>query len=224
MIDCEQRARAYVAEFADQAAIERLDRLVALLEAENVRQNLVSAASLPEIWRRHVADSAQLLAFASHGSEALPKTETGGPWLDLGTGAGFPGLVIAALRPELDVRLVESRRKRADWLEQARLELGLERCSVIGKRLELVESFPARVISARAFAPLPELLDLSARFSTAGTLWLLPKGRSAAQELAELPESKRALFHVEQSRTNSEAGIIVGHLPPSGAQTKRRSA
>lgn len=216
MIDCEQHARSHVAGWADSAAIERLDRLVALLKAENARQNLVSAASLPEIWRRHVADSAQLLAF-------VPR-ETPGPWLDLGTGAGFPGLVLAALRPEMDVRLVESRRKRADWLEQARLELGLERCSVIGKRLELVESFPARVISARAFAPLPELLDLSARFSTAGTLWLLPKGRSAAQELAELPESKRALFHVEQSRTNSEAGIIVGHLPPSGAQTKRRSA
>ena len=204
MIASEEDARSFVAELGDAAGLERLDRLVALLREENERQNLVAQATLPEIWRRHVADSAQLLT--------LVPDETLGPWLDLGTGAGFPGLVIAALRPEWDVRLVESRRKRVEWLERARVELGLSACSVIGKRLEVVESFPAGVISARAFAPLPVLLDLSARFSTNTTLWLLPKGRSAAQELAELPESARKLFHVEQSRTEGEAGIIVGRL------------
>ena len=216
MIASEEQARAYVAGLADPPAIARLDRLVAMLRAENQRQNLVSAATLPDIWRRHVADSAQLLTFVPRG--------TSGPWLDLGTGAGFPGLVIAALAPAFDVCLIESRRKRADWLEYACRELKLEHCRVIGKRLELVESFAARIISARAFAPLSELLELSGRFSTAGTLWLLPKGQSAAQELAELPESKRRLFHVEQSRTQSEAGIIVGRLAPSRSEKVRRSA
>ena len=204
MIGGEAEARAHVARLGDAAALERLDRLVSLLLEENRRQNLVARPTIPAIWPRHVADSAQVLAHVSH--------ETPGPWLDLGTGAGFPGLVIAALRPDWDVRLVESRRKRVEWLESARLALGLAHCSVIGSRLELVKTFPAGVISARAFAPLPLLLDLSARFSTPDTVWLLPKGRSAAQELAALPESQRRLFHVEPSQTDPEAGIIVGRL------------
>jgi 16S rRNA (guanine527-N7)-methyltransferase len=201
-------ARALVAQWGDDVALDRLDRLAEMLRAENEQQNLVSSATLCEIWHRHIADSAQLLGLVPRGTD--------GPWLDLGTGAGFPGLVIAALRPDFDVRLVESRRKRVEWLERARLALGLERCQVMGSRLELVEDFPAGVISARAFAPLPELFALSQRFSTERTLWLLPKGRSAAQELSQLSESKRRLFHVEQSRTNPEAGIIVGRLPGQG--------
>jgi len=210
MIADEEEARAFVAGLGDASAIERLDRFAALLCAENERQNLVAKRSMSSLWLRHIADSAQLLAFVPRG--------TAGPLLDLGSGAGFPGLVVAALRPEWDVRLVESRRKRVEWLERARTELGLGACTVIGKRLELVESFPASIISARAFAPLRNLLDLSARFSTERTLWLLPKGRSAAQELAELPESKRKLFHVEQSQTDPEAGIIVGQLQQEARQ------
>jgi 16S rRNA (guanine527-N7)-methyltransferase len=206
MIETEETARAIVTEWADQAALERLDRLVALLAEENARQNLIAATSLPRVWQRHLADSAQLLAHVSR------ETAGQGAWLDLGTGAGFPGLVIAALRPEWDVRLVESRRRRCEWLERARSALGLPRCQVIAARVEAVESFAASVISARAFAPLPKLLDLSTRFSTGRTLWLLPKGRSAAQELAALPESKRRMFHVEQSLTDPEAGIVVGRL------------
>lgn len=212
MIAGEAEARAFVAGFGDKSAPERLDRLVALLLEENSRQNLIATLTVASIWQRHIADSAQLLA---HVSAREP-----GIWLDLGTGAGFPGLVIAALRPEWDVRLVESRRKRVEWLESARLALGLARCAVIGSRLELVDSFAASVISARAFAPMPRLLDLSARFSTPATTWLLPKGRSAAQELASLPESQRKLFHVEHSQTDPEAGIIVGRLE----QKARRSA
>lgn len=187
----------------DATARERLEALVALLEEENARQNLVAAASLGEVWRRHVADSAQLLAHAPR--------ETSSPWLDLGTGAGFPGLVIAALRPECAVLMVESRARRIDWLERARLALGLDRAQVLAARLEQVPSREVCVISARAFAPLPRLLDLSARFSTNATLWLLPKGRSAQQELHQL-EGWRHMFHVEQSLTDPEAGVIVGTL------------
>ena len=209
MIEDEAQARDYAASLGDAGALDRLDRLVALLVAENERQNLVATRTLPQIWLRHIADSAQLLEHVPR--ETLDRGGSG-PWLDLGTGAGFPGLVIAALRPEWEVRLVESRRRRVEWLESARIALGLERCSVIGSRLELAGSFASGVISARAFAPLPLLLDLSARFSTPDTLWLLPKGRSAAQELASLPESMRRPFHVERSQTDPEAGIIVGRL------------
>ncbi|MBA4163728.1 MAG: 16S rRNA (guanine(527)-N(7))-methyltransferase RsmG [Erythrobacter sp.] len=205
MIADEDGARRYVAAMADTSAdtnaMDRLDRLVAALLEENQRQNLISRPSEAAIWLRHIADSAQLLRF-------VPR-ETFGPWLDLGTGAGFPGLVIAVLRPDQPVVLVESRPLRAQWLSRMASELALDHCRIEARRIEAVEAFAARVISARAFAPLPRLLDLSARFSTAETSFLLPKGRSAAQELSALPAGARALFHVEQSLTDPDAGIIV---------------
>ena len=198
----EAQARAFCETLSDTSAIERLDRFAELLLEENRRQNLISRSSEGFLWLRHMADSAQLLLH-------VPR-ETSGPWLDLGTGAGFPGLVIAALRPEMRVILVESRARRIAFLERMCKELSLVHCVVEGKRLELVEPFEAGVISARAFAPLPKLLSLSASFSTSSTTYLLPKGRSAAQECAQLPKRRRAMFHVEQSVTDAEAGIIVG--------------
>jgi 16S rRNA (guanine527-N7)-methyltransferase len=205
-LSTEAEARAFCADLTDAAGMERLDRLAAMVLRENARQNLIAKASEDAIWRRHLADSAQLLR--------LVPRETAGLWLDLGTGAGFPGLVIAALRPQWEVVLVESRRKRIDWLAAAATALNLEHCRINGKRLEHVESFAAAVISARAFAPLHKLLGLSARFSTQDTLWLLPKGRSAMQELASLPRQAARLFHVEQSVTDGEAGIVTGRGRP----------
>lgn len=205
MIRDEAEAHAWLEQLPEwnAEAAERLGLLARMLSAENALQNLVSAASLSEVWRRHIADSAQLLA-------QVPR-ETAAPWLDLGTGAGFPGLVIAALRPECEVVMVESRARRIEWLEGARIALGLDRAKIFGARLELVPTRQFRVISARAFAPLPRLLEISARFSTADTLWLLPKGRSARQELAELTGWAQ-MFHVEQSLTDPEAGIIAGTM------------
>jgi 16S rRNA (guanine527-N7)-methyltransferase len=214
MIANEANALAWLEQLPDFDADARLrlERLVVLLHEENGRQNLVSAASLEEVWRRHIVDSAQLLTH-------VPR-ETSGPWMDLGTGAGFPGLVVAALRPEMPVRMVESRARRIAWLQYVCDELGLHCASVVGSRLEMAETEAVSVISARAFAPLAKLLELSARFSTKATLWLLPKGRSAGQELMEL-SGWRHRFHVEPSITDGEAGIIVGHL--DGTTTMRRA-
>lgn len=203
MITDETSAREFVAQLADDAALARLDRLCELLLAENQLQNLISRPSERQLWQRHIADSAQLLRY-------VPR-ETSGPWLDLGTGAGFPGLVIAAIQPEREVVLVESRARRIEWLNRAIEELTLPKCRVEGCRLETLAPFRASIISARAFAPLPKLLHLSAPFSTSQTRYLLPKGRSAAQELAELPAKSRKLFHVEQSLTDPDAGIIVSN-------------
>lgn len=204
MIETEEQAKAWLGSLPEAGleAMERLELLVRLLAEENTRQNLVSASSLGEVWRRHVADSAQLLPYVPRGTS---------PWVDLGTGAGFPGLVIAALRPECEVVMVESRARRVDWLERACEALALDRAQVVGTRLESVESFPASAISARAFAPLPQLLSLAERFSTTDTLWLLPKGRSAAQELMQL-SGWAHMFHVERSVTDPDSGIIVGKL------------
>ena len=202
ILDSEDAARAFVAEMCDQAQMEQLDALAARLTEEAGRQNLVSKASLEHMWVRHIADSAQLLNY-------VPR-ETQGVWLDLGTGAGLPGLVVALMRPSQQIRLVESRRKRVDWLESCIDEFELTNCTVDGARLENVETFEASVISARAFAPLPLLLKLSARFSTRHTIWVLPKGRSGEQELQEAKPATRKLFHVEQSLTSKEAHILVG--------------
>jgi 16S rRNA (guanine527-N7)-methyltransferase len=205
MIDSEAAARGFCAERTDSAGALRLERFAAMLAEENERQNLVSAASLATVWQRHFADSLQLL-------DHVPR-ETA-PWLDLGSGAGVPGLVLACARPETPIVLVESRKRRVEWLVRAAAALELPQCRVIGLRLESVESFAAGVITARAFAPLGKLLDLSARFSTHDTTWLLPKGRSAAQELSEQPPGVRKVFHVEQSRTDPEGGILIGRGTP----------
>jgi 16S rRNA (guanine527-N7)-methyltransferase len=116
--------------------------------------------------------------------------------------------------------MVESRGRRVEWLERACDALGLTKAKVLPAQLEHVETRKVDVISARAFAPLDRLLDLSARFSTKATIWLLPKGRSAAQELAGLTGWQHA-FHVEQSVTDAEAGIIIGHLTGTRAGVKR---
>jgi 16S rRNA (guanine527-N7)-methyltransferase len=205
MIAGEVAARAFSGERTDRAGLARLERFAALLSEENAQQNLVSAASLATVWQRHFADSLQLLDHVSR--------ETA-PWLDLGSGAGIPGLVIACARPETPTVLVESRKRRVDWLIRVSAALELANCRIIGARLENVESFAAGVIVARAFAPLGKLLHLSARFSTQDTTWLLPKGRSAAQELSEQPAGVRALFHVEQSQTDREGGILIGRGIP----------
>jgi 16S rRNA (guanine527-N7)-methyltransferase len=204
-MESETQARAFCAERTDAAGIERQELLAIMLAEENRHQNLVSTASLEMIWQRHFADSLQLIDYVPRETSR---------WLDLGSGAGFPGLALAAARPDQAFTLVESRKRRADWLIRAAAALELRNCSVVGMRLENVETFEAGAITARAFAPLGKLLQLSARFSTRSTVWLLPKGRSAAQELAEQPHKVRDMFHVEQSRTDSAGGILVGQGAP----------
>ena len=207
ILDGEAAVRAWLARDlgCDVEAIDRLEALVAMLRAENARQNLVSAASLEAVWLRHIADSAQLLAVSR---------ETAGPWLDLGTGAGFPGLVVAICRPEFEVRMVESRPRRTDWLNRAVEKLGLGRARIEAVRLERLPTFAADTLSARAFAPLDRLVALAARFSTRETRWLLPKGRNGRKELSEMPQSIRDMFHVERSLTDSDSVILVGEGRP----------
>ena len=162
------------------------------------RQNLVSKASLDQLWLRHIADSAQLLRFA-------PSPEAS--WIDLGTGAGFPGLVVAALHRG-PVTLVEPRRLRADFLSRAARVLGATP-EILGERAERLPRRRFDAISARAFAPLPRLLAAGARFSTGKTVWILPKGRNARSELAAARSSWQGDFRLEQSASDAAAGIVV---------------
>ena len=189
--------------------IERLEAFEALLRDESERQNLVSKASLETIWQRHFLDSAQLVRFAS--LEAVS-------WLDLGTGAGFPGLMVPLFHPATAV-LVESRRLRAEFLRTAASVLGVaERVEILCARLEAVRARPFDVISARAFAPLPKLLALAERFSTDDTVWILPKGRNAKSELEAARSSWQGDFRLEPSLTDVDARIVVA----TGVRRKTR--
>lgn len=196
-----------VGTIVSRETLAKLECLVHLIVDENTRQNLVSADTLGAIWHRHVADSAQLVPFAE---------DSPGPWLDLGSGAGFPGLVAGVIwrRP---VILVESRTKRADFLRRAVETLGLPNVEVIKGRLEIIDGFKAPIISARAFAPLSRLLALAHRFSTTESQWLLPKGRSAIEELASVRATWHGDFRIEPSRTDPSCGIIVArNVRPKG--------
>ena len=187
----------------------KLEAYVERIRTTNSDQNLVSAASLSGIWERHILDSAQLVRF-----EPLP----GASWLDIGSGAGLPGIVIALL-VDGPVALVEPRRLRAAFLEEAVDALGLgARVTVHAARVEkMAGRFDA--ITARAVAPLDRLLAISLHLAHAGTVWALPKGKSANSELAEARRSWQCDARSEVSRTDPDARILV--LSKVRAKSKR---
>jgi 16S rRNA (guanine527-N7)-methyltransferase len=210
----EEEARAWVERMFDvpRETMEQLDAFAALVRDENRRQNLISRASAESIWARHIADSAQLLRFAPHGQAS---------WVDLGTGAGFPGLVVAVLHCG-PVTVIEERRLRADFLRRASEALGL-RIEVLQARVERLPPRPFEVISARAFASLDTLLHLGTGFSTVKSVWLLPKGRNAQSELEALDPSWQGSFRLEPSATDAEARIIVAEgVSRNDGRKKRR--
>lgn len=206
----EDEARAWIAARLDvpRETFDRLDRFIRLLIDEAGRQNLIAASTIPAIWSRHVADSAQLLPLVDRPFAT---------WLDLGSGAGFPGLVIAALT-EAHVTLVDSRRKRIAFLAAMAKVLEVEsRVTLICSRVETMAEGRFDVISARAFAPLDRLLPIAARFSRPDTIWVLPKGQSAASELEAARSSWQGAFRVEPSVTDPDAAIIVAtQVKPRG--------
>jgi 16S rRNA (guanine527-N7)-methyltransferase len=196
MDEAEARAQLGVS----RETLQRLECLVALLHEENVRQNLVSKASLNGVWGRHILDSAQLLRFAPEGAKT---------WVDLGTGAGLPGLVVAALG-RAHVTLVEARKLRVDFLRRAAEAMGImDRVEILCAKAEAVPTKPFGVISARAFAPLERLLAIGSRFSTDKSVWILPKGRNAKTELEAARPSWQGDFRLEPSLTDPDAQIIV---------------
>ncbi len=189
---------------------ETIDRLAchgALLTKWNSRINLVSAASLADYWSRHVLDSMQL--FSLRPAQARV-------WVDIGTGGGFPGLVVAILaaeqEPEMRVTLVESDHRKAAFLSQAIRATGVT-AQVIAARAEDIPRRDADVISARAVAPLDRLLKLVERHLATGGRALLPKGAAVEDELRLALEYWRFDLHKIASVTNPEAAILsIGDL------------
>jgi 16S rRNA (guanine527-N7)-methyltransferase len=192
-----ERLSQVAARPVSRETFEEIEAYVALLREESGRQNLVSASTLDQIWERHILDSAQLVRFEPH---------PGASWVDIGSGAGLPGIVIACL-VDGPVTLIEPRRLRAEFLHKVAESLCLN-VSIVGGKAERAGG-PFDVITARAVAPLTKLLRISQHLSTGKTVWALPKGRSAHKELAEAQRSWQGEFHVEQSVVDRESWIVV---------------
>ena len=168
--------------------------------------NLVSPGTLPQLWTRHILDSAQLFAL-------VPATAL--RWVDLGSGGGFPGLVIAAMgadRIGFETILVESDQRKAAFLRTAAREMGLtDRLQVHARRAEDVVAGigSVDVVSARALAPLRDLVHLSAPLLEGGALGVYPKGESIQRELTQWGPPDRFDVSLAPSRTHPSAAIAL---------------
>ncbi len=179
--------------------LARMDAFLALVEKWQPTINLVAKASLPVAWERHVLDSAQLFEFCPVAARH---------WVDLGSGGGFPGIIIALLaaetRPELQVTLVESDKRKATFLMQAARQLDL-RLNLVKDRAETLSPVFADVMSARALAPLVDICRLAAHHLAPGGIGIFPKGAQAASEVAVA----RALWQFD-------ATLLPSHTDPAG--------
>lgn len=178
----------------------RLDAHLALLRRWNAKINLVAKATLAEAQSRHLADSAQLAPLIPDGARTL---------VDLGSGAGFPGLVLAILRPDLAVTLVDSDARKIAFLREAVRETGAGNVRVHHGRVEALTLPPPDILTARAFAPLESFLSVAAALIGPDTLVILPKGKSWQSEI-DIARQAGHEFVCEPlvSRTEPEARIL----------------
>ncbi|WP_020179469.1 16S rRNA (guanine(527)-N(7))-methyltransferase RsmG [Methylopila sp. M107] len=177
----------------------RLEILVAELDRWQAKINLVAPNTLATVWTRHVADSAQLVAFAPADAHV---------WVDLGAGAGFPGLVVAAMLPGAEVHLVESNGKKAAFLREAARAMGVRVAVHAARAEQALERLAADVVSARALAPLGHLVGLAAPLLKTGALGLFPKGREADTELTQALQSWKFRASLHPSLTDRDARIV----------------
>ena len=203
------RAAVATAFSVSRETLLALDALVATLTRWAPRLNLVSHSTLAAVWHRHVADSAQLWRLAPPGAQR---------WVDLGAGAGFPGLVIAALSlgaaSPPAVTLVEADARKCAFLAEAARAMGVS-VAIRRTRIEAWDEAGFDVVSARALAPLPALLPMARERLRPGGVALLPKGREAEAELAALSAIDRTRIERLPSMTHP-ASLILRWTEPDG--------
>ncbi len=185
----------------------RLERYVDLLLKWQKSLNLIGRGTMDDIWLRHIADSAQLLRHAPDG----------GHWLDLGSGAGLPGLIVA-ICSDRPVTLVESDTRKCAFIREAARATGTK-VEIRNCRIETLENpgpgDPVQVVSARALAPLPELLRLSAPFLMAGAIGLFQKGGRWREELTAAEESWIVQATPSGSLTHPDSVVLrISNLAP----------
>src|SRR4029077_3856056 len=215
------RARALTLTPVSRETLDRLDRFVETMLAWQQRINLIAPSTEPKLWTRHIADSLQLLALA-------PQAKT---WVDLGSGGGFPGLVIAcalADRSGARVHLVESSTKKAAFLREVARATGAP-AQIHAVRIEdFVENLAMAVdvVTARALAPLVRLLAATYPLLKTGTLGLFPKGQDVVAELTEAAKCWSIQSSLAPSLTDPKAKIVrvtgIEKLTQPGRELKQR--
>jgi 16S rRNA (guanine527-N7)-methyltransferase len=191
---------------------DQLEALVNTLMRWQKAINLVGKATLEDVWTRHLLDSAQLTALIPHSARSL---------VDMGSGAGFPGLVLAALRPELDVTLIEADARKAAFLGEAARRMGLAKPpTVVVGRIEVVAPVKAEIITARALAPLAQLLAWANPHRTDATICLFHKGKGWQAELSEAMNHWQISSQPFTSVTDLDAVILrIGPYSSATAAT-----
>jgi 16S rRNA (guanine527-N7)-methyltransferase len=182
---------------------ERLDRFVALLEEWQAKTNLVAPSTLPNLWTRHIADSLQLLPLA-------PSAKT---WMDLGSGGGFPGIVLAcafAEMPGAGVHLVERNAKKAAFLREALRVTSAPGFVHLSDIEVTVDRFAGRIdcVTARALAPLHQLIGFAEPLVTTGAKALFLKGQDVEAELTEATKYWNIESRLHASRTGGHGWIV----------------
>lgn len=177
--------------------LDRLIRYVDLLTAWNARINLVGQNTLGDVWRRHILDSAQIYPQIPQPTRLL---------IDLGSGAGLPGLVLSLLGvPE--VHLIEADTRKAVFLREAARVTGAT-VTIHSMRIDRVKPFVADVITARALAPLTGLLEISERFRGPGTVCLFLKGETVQEELTNASKQWKMTAHQSPSLSDPSGCVL----------------
>jgi 16S rRNA (guanine527-N7)-methyltransferase len=200
------RAAALALTPVSRETLDRLDRFVAVLLTWQRRINLIAPASVGELWTRHVADSLQLIPLA-------PEAQV---WVDLGSGGGFPGLMIACALadiPGASVHLIESNGKKAAFLREAIRQTGAAAIVHHERITQLIAVFDERVdvVTARALAPLADLLAMGEPLLKRGAQGLYPKGQDVGAELTQASKYWNIEAQLVPSRTDPHARIVAVH-------------
>jgi len=178
----------------------RLETMIETLLHWQKAINLVGRATLDDVWTRHILDSAQLIPLIPKGAKSLA---------DLGSGAGFPGLVLAALRPALDVTLIESDARKSAYLGEAARRMALpKQPRIVVSRIEAAAPAQADVMTARALAPLGQLLAWADRHRSNHAICLFHKGKGWQAELTEAMKDWEIECTPQPSVTDRDAVIL----------------
>ena len=198
------RARAFALVPVSRETTARLDRFTALLLDWQSRINLIAASTVPVLWTRHIADSLQLLAIAPDARK----------WVDLGSGGGFPGVPIACALAEqgsAEVHLIESNKKKAAFLREAVRITGAPAIVHAVRIADFCQSFRGALdaVTARALAPLPELLSMAYPLLKKGPQGVFPKGQDVEAELTEAAKCWSIQASLVPSRTDPESRVVL---------------
>lgn len=181
----------------DDVVLGHLQTYVALLEKWQAKINLVGPKTLPDVWSRHIMDSAQVWPLLPDGTTRL---------VDFGSGAGFPGLVLAIMGVP-QVTLVESDQRKGAFLGEVIRATGCG-ATVLSERIEALEPWDADVVTARALAPLSKLLEYSVPFLQRGAKGIFLKGKNIEEEFADAKKLWHIIYTLNKSRVDDESWVV----------------